>query len=154
MVNKKGYFYAIELLLVVFISVIFVLSMPESERRHSIYEEQENIKAIGYGTLFSLDKQGILDLYIDNNITQSNFTLLKEHIETSIDSAEIAKIEYIYSTLETNYSKVFFLNSSGDATVGGEVPKRKREILVSVIYTYSRTSDPITIKLYLRRYEI
>ena len=154
MVNKKGYFYAIELLLVTLTVIIFILSMPESERKHTAFEEQENIKAMGYGTLIALDEQGILKECIKENLSESNFTKLKEHLDTAIDSADIAKLEYIYNTVSTNYSEMFCFNSSGQTTICGDLPKQTREILVSIIYTYSKTPDPVTIKLYLRRYEI
>jgi len=154
MVNKKGYFYVIELLLVVLIIVGFILTMPESERSHTSYEEQENIKAIGYGTLLALDEQGILSKYIEENITKSNFTVLSEYIYSSLNSIEAAKIEYIYNNLSAEYQTIICLNSSGSVTKCGDVAKRKRELLVSTMYTYSKNPDPVTIRLFLRRYYI
>lgn len=154
MVNKKGYFYLVEIMLVVLTIVIFILYMPESERKHTLYEEQENIKAIGYGALFALDEQGIMNQCLKENISESSFIKLKEHIETSIYPADIAKIEYYYSTLDMNYTDINCLNSTGQTTICGDFPRRRNEIIVSVIYTFSRNPDPITIKLYLRRYVI
>lgn len=153
MVNKKGYFYIVELLLVVLIVSGVLFYFPHSEQSHMKYEEKENMKTTGYGALYSLDEKGILGKYFELNITESNFAKLSSYIKNSIPDYRLAKIEYIYNNYTSDYSSFSqaCLNSTGDTTSCGQVSSGSREKVIPTIYTYYEGSNPITIRLYLKR---
>lgn len=142
----------IELVLVVIVLSTAILYFPSRITSPSNYEEMENMKNIGYTLLSNLDNQGILSQNLKINSSNSNFSVITNHIESSLTALELAKVEYILSN--SDYSSVYCLNGSGEITVCGELTKKPRELISTSVYTYGKQSEPISIKLYLRRYLI
>lgn len=149
MVNKKGYFYLIELILTVILISIAMFYFPQTSRTHTNYEELENMKNIGYSALHNLDSQGIFNQNFNINISNSDFNTLSQHIESSINTVNVNKIEYLISN--SDYSSIYCLDRNGNSTSCGEVSKKSREIVATTLYTYGKKSEPVTIKLYLGR---
>ena len=146
--NKKGYFYFMEIALVVFLvtSFFFILS-PHSEISYQKFQDSSNLKRTGFGILKSLDSEGIFSAYVNDTMSNSNFTALRIYINAALPNTANSQIEYAVNSTSC-YSENGALGSCG---LNLNVNTTKQFEVTRADYTYSKISNPITIRLYLWR---
>jgi uncharacterized membrane protein YeiB len=141
--NRKGLFYWIELILLIIVLIMIVLSFPRSRDGFLANKDSLDMEKLGFSALQSLDNANIIEAYANTtNFTGSNFTALSVYIKSSLPSTVAANIEYFNGTNCTSEFGVA-LTSCGNVT-------RTKDTAVAE-YTYAKLSNPVTIKLYLRR---
>ena len=143
MVNKKGYFYFIEIIFIVLLMTSFILFFPRAETSDLRLTEQHNLELTGITTLKNLDDSGILSKNIDPYVfTNSNFPTLSTYPRQSLPSTAGAKLQYALST--SCYSEFGVVENCGLNTTGNF-----NAVLSE--YTFSKRPEPVTIKLFLWR---
>ena len=146
--DKKGFFYFVEIALVVFlVATLFFVFSPRAETTYQKFQDLENLETTGFGVLKSLNNQGILATYIDEqNMASSNFTALKVYIMSGLPETAGSRIEYAINST-TCYSESGTYGSCG---LNLNSSLKKFEV-TRADYTYSKRPSPITIHLYLWR---
>ena len=140
--SKKGFFFYVEIMLVVILAIIIWTQFPISQQSYLDLSAQENLRFLGYTYLKAIDVSGILPKYIHpTNFAATNFTKLRFVVADSLPSDIIAYPEYIYN-------ETLCYDSSGSAGVCGL--NTTSADTTSVLYTFTNAIEPITIKLYLK----
>jgi hypothetical protein len=143
-INKKAYYFYIELALLVIIFALMYQYFPKSGETYSQSFQQENLRWLAYGSLRNLDELGILSTYINESLASSNFTALGIYIEQGLPDSIGADVELIIN--KTSCYSESILSSCGLSINAEEVS--------SALYTYSKRTEPLTIKLYVwRKYD-
>jgi hypothetical protein len=141
MVNRKGMYFWLEMLLLVIIMAIVFVSLPRSEDDFLNAKADEDLETFGFDTLRNLDNSGALDAFTnDTNFTRSNFTALSSYIRNSLPTTLDAKIEYFNGTncfLENGT----FAPSCGNFTRNFETVRAE--------YAMARLINITTLHLYL-----
>ena len=140
--SKKGFFFYVEIMLVVILAIIIWTQFPISQQSYLDLSAQENLRHLGYTYMKAIDVSGILPKYIHSaNFSATNFTKLRFVVADSLPSDIIAYPEYIYN-------ETLCYDSSGSAGVCGL--NTTSADTTSVLYTFTNAIEPITIKLYLK----
>ncbi len=134
--TKKAYVYTIEILVILLLLALFASVFTITCDVNKIPESQ-NLKKIGYNTLYNLDKEHLLENNFANNITNSNFTTIDLYIQKELPKTIMFETEYYYQ--DTCYS-------IGRSCGSSDLDNKN---IHSIFYTYSKSSDPVTIKLYI-----
>ena len=141
---KKGFFFWIEMIFLIIVITIAVLSMPKSEDNFLKTKDTVDLEKIGFSALRNLDQARILEnLTNTTNFTASNFTALSTYMRKSLPSTIDTKLEYFNGT--TCFSEAgLMVSSCGNFSIATDT--------TVVHYTFARTPNPVTIRLYLRRF--
>lgn len=141
MINKKGYYYFIELAVIVIIVALIFSQLPSSKPAHLSQIETENLRQVGFGNLKALDDSGFISKYMNmTHFQNSSFQMLQQGVKGPLPKTVIARLEYIYnSTACYNESGAF--GGCGINFTGGSS--------TTVYYTFTNRTEPITIKLYM-----
>lgn len=140
--NKKGLFFWIELILLIIVLIVIFLSFPHSQNGFFANKDFADMQKLGFSTLQSLDNIGILENYTNPaNFANSNFPAIANSIRTTLPNTTTANIEYFNGTK-------CFSESGTLLSVCGNVTRTKDTALAE--YTYAKLNNPITIRLYLR----
>ncbi|MEM4247738.1 MAG: hypothetical protein QXH80_00565 [Candidatus Nanoarchaeia archaeon] len=143
MVNKKGYFYFVEILFIVILLVAVILFFPRAETSHLRLVEQNNLKTTGFTALKNLDESGIFSKYIDPySFGNSNFTALNIYVKQSLPSTIGSKLQY--KLISSCYSETGAPENCGLNITGNQDATLSE-------YIFSKRPAPITIRLYLWR---
>ncbi len=151
--NKKAFFYFVELIVFILLVTLIWSQFPVVQQSYLDLEEQENLRAIGYNTLKSLDDAKVLCSHINTGaFTSSNFTSMRANVEHALPTTVGYKITYLLSK-STCYSQDGNLVAPGEVgttnTCGFNMSTDAN--VVSVFYTCPKLGIPVTIKLYLWR---
>lgn len=139
--NKKGYYYFIELAVIVIIVVLIFSQLPISKPVHAGQIETENLRQVGFGTLKALDDSGFISKYMNTTHFQnSSFQMLQQGIKAPLPKTVIARLEYVYNST-TCYNESGAFGGCGVNFTGG--------LSTTIYYTFTNRTEPITIKLYL-----
>lgn len=146
-IGRKGYFQFLEIALVVLLmTTFFFVFFPRAEISYQKFQDNTNLEKTGYGTLKSLDAEGIFSTYISaTTMSASNFTALKLYIKAGLPATVGSRIEYAVNPA-TCYSE--------DGAVVGcglNLTASKNLEVIRADYTYSKRPVPITIHLFLWR---
>ncbi len=140
--GKKGFFFYVEIMLVVILALIIWTQFPISQQTYLDLSAQENLRYLGYTYLKAVDVSGVLPKYINpTNFSATNFTKLKFIVVDSLPSDIIAYTEYIYN--ET-------LCYDGSGSAGACGLNTTSADTTAILYTFTNSTEPITIKLYLK----
>jgi len=147
--NKKGFFYFVEIALVIFlVTSFFFIFAPRAEITYQKFHDSSDLKKFGFGIMKSLDSRGILLNYIDAaDMSKSNFTALRVYINSGLTETTNSQIEYAVNSTNC-YSES---GNYGNCGLNLNKNTTKEFQVTRVDYTYSKRSDPVTIHLYLWR---
>jgi len=141
--NKRGYFYFIEILFILLLLTSFILFFPRAEVGHLRLTEQRNLETMGFGILKNLDESGILSKHIHpSTFTASNFTELSTFMRQSLPSTADAQIQY-------ELTSGCFSELGAPETCGSNITGNFDVALAQ--YTFTKRPEPVTIKLFLWR---
>ena len=141
MISKKGYYYFIELAVIVIIVALIFSQLPTSRQAHLNQLETENLRQIGFGVLKSLDDSGFISRYMNTTHFQnSSFAMLQQGIKAPLPKTLIARLEYVYNSTAC-YNESGSFGGCGVNFTGGQS--------TTVYYTAANRTEPITIKFYL-----
>ncbi len=140
--SKKGFFFYVEIMVVVLLAVLIWMGFPTSQQAYLDSASRDDLHDLGYTYLKALDVSGILPKYINQtNVTGTNFTKLDGYVANGLPRSIIVKTEYIYNeTLCYNAT-----GSSGSCGLNITSPDT-----ITTIYTFTNSSEPLSIKLYLK----
>jgi len=143
MLNKKGMFFWLEMLILVILLVVVFVSLPRSSDNFLNSKDIGDLENLGFNALRGLDNAKVLDTFTnDTNFTRSNFTALSVYIKNSLPGTVDVKLEYFNGTgcLAENGT---FLARCGNFTRAGEITRAE--------YTMARIVNATTAHLYLGR---
>ena len=141
--NKRGFFYFIELMIILIVVSIILTHFPIVQKSNTNFQQHENLRQYGFGVMRALDDVGILSTYINTTaIGSTNFTALRAFTQASFPETIKIQLEYIVNST-TCY------NQSGSMQLFGNcgLNESARQDAASVLYTFTNSSDQITIKL-------
>ena len=140
--SKRGFYFYAELLIVVILVTVIWLQFQVSQQSYVDLAEQENLRYVGYTGVKALDLMGILPKYINQtNFSATNFTTLNAYITNSFPTTMLITAEYIINAT-TCYNASGSIKTCGLNTTLADT--------TSVIYTFTNSTEPISVKLYLK----
>ena len=141
--SKKAYIYIVEIVLVILLVVAILSFFPASRQAYLIYEQEQNLRLVGFGSLKNLDELGIFASYFATNFSNSNFSALNTHLEAGLPSGVAFDVQYFLDG--ACFSKRGVPVSCG-LNITGE-----RISAVTTHYTHTQRAEPVTLLLYLWR---
>jgi|SRR3989338_95595 len=144
-VMKRGYFYFIEIILIILLVTLIWINLPVSQQSFTYLEDQQNLKERGFQVLRALGDKHILETNSSNlSANTVDYNSLRLDIRHSFPKTVDMRIEYVVNG-------TFCRSEFGQLSTCGINNTPNNISAVTAQYTITKQHYPYTIKLYLWR---